>query len=106
MKTRGESREEAETRAEELVREGQERARQSLERAREDALQVSAEAETEAAARAEMIRKKGLLSIEEEVTATIMRGRQEIDELARRTGERMEKAAGFILKMVMGTGEK
>jgi vacuolar-type H+-ATPase subunit H len=106
MKTGGENRKEAETRAEELVRDGQERARQALERARQDALQVSVEAESEATARAEMIRKKGLLSIQEEVADTMARGRQEADELAGRTGERTDKAAGFILRMVTGTGEK
>jgi len=106
MKTGDESRRKAETRAEELVRDGQERARQALERARQDAQQVSAEAEAEAEARAEMIRKKGLLSIQEEVADTMARGRQRADELARRTGERMEEAAGFILRMVTGTREK
>lgn len=93
---------EAEARAEEIVRQGQERARQTLERARQEASQILASAESEAAVRAEMIRKKGLLSIQEEVTNALAHGRRSIDELARKTSERIGDAAGFILRMVTG----
>ncbi len=96
---------EAEARAEELVRQGQERARQTLDRARQEASQILANAESEAAVRAEMIRKKGLLSIQEEVANALADGRQSIDDLARKTSEHIEDAAGFILRMVTGARE-
>ncbi len=96
---------EAEARAEELVRQGQERARQAVERARQEASHILETAESDAAARAEMIRKKGLFSIQEEVASVLASGRQRTDELARKTSERINDAAGFIIRMVTGAGE-
>lgn len=99
------SRKEAETRAKGLVREGQERARQTIERAKQEARDLITRAENEAAARSEIIRKKGLLSIEKEVADTLARGKRQSDEMARIIGERVDRAAGFIFWMVTGAEE-
>jgi vacuolar-type H+-ATPase subunit H len=91
---------EAEDEAEKLVGEAQKRANEALERARQDAAELIARAEAEALARAEMIKKKGLLAIEEEVAGVVARGRKQVDELRAMTEKHIGRAADFIVRMV------
>lgn len=97
--------EKIETRAEELVRDGQARAKEAIERAKQEAKRIISDAERDAVLRAELIKKKGLLEIEREVADALAAGRAEADELARRTSEHTGKAVEFIIRLITGAEE-